>query len=170
MHNRGTLNLVIPVKEPRIPDQTSYNSKLSYSDNSKVTGFDGANYVNQYAKQYGVNPSIVKAVMTQESSLGNGISNHNVMQVNGMDGATLEASIKSGISMLSSYLKGTGDLMWSLAMYNMGPGIYSWAKQQGINDPKQAMVAFRKHQMEKPEFKKGYGDANYIDHVLRYYS
>lgn len=111
-------------------------------------------------------PSLVKAVASQESSLG--AASRNVMQVNGMDGASPEASIMKGAQMLASYWHQTGgNLGWTLAMYNMGPGILQWARANGITDPKQAMAAFSVDMKRK--FGYGvYGDPNYIDHVSRY--
>lgn len=122
--------------------------------------------INAAASKYGVPASLVKAVATQESSLGQ--ASRNVMQVNGMDNASPEASIDAGTKMLAQYWKQTGgNIGWTLAMYNMGPGIYSWAKARGITDPKQAMQAFSTYQRNKLGW-SGYGDPNYIDHVERY--
>lgn len=91
------------------------------------------------------------------------------MQVNGMDNAAPEQSIDVGSKMLSSYLKQTNNLEWSLAMYNMGPGILKWAQGRGINDPREAMRQFSAYQKQKNGYKI-YGDPQYIDHVLRYYT
>lgn len=90
------------------------------------------------------------------------------MQVNGMSNAAPEQSIDVGTKMLSGYLKQTGNLEWSLAMYNMGAGIYKWAQNQGIQDPRQAMREFSAYQKKKNGYRI-YGDPNYIDNVLRYY-
>lgn len=90
------------------------------------------------------------------------------MQVNGMNNASPEQSIEVGTRMLSSYLKQTGSIEWSLAMYNMGSGILNWAKGRGIKDPRQAMREFSAYQ-KKTKGYKVYGDPNYIDNVLRYY-
>lgn len=86
-----------------------------------------------------------------------------------MDNASPEQSIDVGSKMLSGYLKQTNSLEWSLAMYNMGAGIYNWAKGRGISDPRQAMREFSAYQKQKNGYKV-YGDPNYIDNVLRYYS
>lgn len=123
--------------------------------------------INSSANKYGIDPSLVVAVAKQESDLGS--ASQNVMQVNGMDNSDPSSSIDTGTKMLSSYMKQTGNnIPWSLAMYNMGPGILSWAQSQGISDPKQAMAAFSEFQQQQNGY-SGYGDPNYIDHVMRYY-
>lgn len=90
------------------------------------------------------------------------------MQVNGMDGSSPEQSIDVGASMLANYLKQTGSVDWALAMYNMGAGIYDWAKRNGYSDPRSAMPAFSDYQKQQNGY-SGYGDPNYINNVLRYY-
>lgn len=122
--------------------------------------------IQSSASKYGVDPNLITAVAMQESSLGK--AGKNVMQVNGMNNSAPEQSIDVGSRMLSGYLKQTGNLEWSLAMYNMGPGIYTWAKNNGISDPRQAMAQFSEYQKQKNGYKI-YGDPNYIDNVLRYY-
>lgn len=124
-----------------------------------------ASEINSAANKYGISPALIKAVATQESSLGQ--TSRNIMQVSGMDGASPSAIIDKGASMLASYLKQTGSVEWALAMYNMGPGIYSWAKSNGISNPRDAMVKFSAY-MRSHGYPGGYGDPYYIDHVLRY--
>lgn len=117
--------------------------------------------INEAANSYGIPPALVKAVATQESSLGR--SSANIMQVN--SGATGVRSIQEGAQMLATYWNRTGhNLGWTLAMYNMGPGIYEWAKSHGINDPATAMRDFSSY-MKSTHHLSGYGDVNYIDHV-----
>lgn len=85
-----------------------------------------------------------------------------------MDNAAPEDSIDTGTKMLSNYLKKTGNLEWSLAMYNMGEGILNWSQSRGITNPREAMPKFSQYMKEKNGYKV-YGDPNYIDNVLRYY-
>lgn len=89
------------------------------------------------------------------------------MQVNGMDNASPESSIDTGSSMLAQYYKQTGSVDWALAMYNMGPGILDWAKQNGYSDPRAAMPAFSQYMMQQNGYSV-YGDPQYIQHVSRY--
>lgn len=97
-------------------------------------------------------------VLAQESGGGSAAPN-NPMQVNNVNDAA--TSINQGVSMLSQYYKETGgNVGWTLAMYNMGQGIYSWAKSKGITDPATAMQEFAQAQGGN------YGDPNYINHVL----
>lgn len=123
--------------------------------------------ITNSANKYGVDPNFVAAVAKQESDLGN--ASQNVMQVNGMDNSSPSDSIDSGAMMLSNYMNQTnGNKEWSLAMYNMGPGILSWAQQNNISDPKEAMQQFSTYMQQQHGY-SGYGDPNYIDHVMRYY-
>lgn len=124
-----------------------------------------SSHINAAAKRYGIAPKLVQAVAMQESTLGK--ASRNVMQVNGMENAAPEDTIYAGARMLASYLKQTGSLEWTLAMYNMGAGIYDWAKKNGINDPREAMEKFSAYMKKKHGYKR-YGDPDYIDHVLRY--
>lgn len=90
------------------------------------------------------------------------------MQVNNMNTSSPEQSIDVGSRMLAQYFRQThGNVPWTLAMYNMGPGIYTWARQNGISDPKVAMKQFSEYMKQQNDY-KDYGDVNYIDHVLRY--
>lgn len=118
--------------------------------------------VQQAAQSAGVSPAWANAVLMQESSGGSGAPN-NPMQVNG---ATNSAqSIQQGTQMLAKYSQETGgNLGWTLAMYNMGPGILDWAKANGISDPTTAMQKFS-HYMTQHGYPGGYGDPNYIQHV-----
>jgi hypothetical protein len=166
------------------PDVTNYNKIMNainglitsrsaptssgngaFNEGAKVSG-DYSSQINSAAAKYGVDAKLVKAVATQESSLGKASSN--VMQVNGMNDSGADASINQGTSMLASYVKKYGSVEWALAAYNMGPGIINWAKNNGYSDPRKAMAAFSTYQKQKNGYKV-YGDPEYIDHVLRYY-
>ena len=73
-----------------------------------------------------------------------------------------------GARMLGNYVNKYGQ-EWGLAAYNMGPGIINYAKKNGINDPREAMSRFSSYMKSKNGYKV-YGDPDYIDHVMSYYS
>lgn len=132
-----------------------------------VTGGPYADTINQYAHQYGIDPQLVRAVAMQESSLGRASSN--VMQVNGMDGASPEASIQKGTEMLADLLKRTnGNIKEALAAYNMGPGILDYFDTHGGYSVEN-MYAFSNMMKQKYGYSV-YGDPEYVNHVLRYYN
>lgn len=119
------------------------------------------------AEKYNVSASLVKAMATQESSLGgNGITN--VMQVNGMNDSSAAESIDRGTSMISRYVKEYGNVEYALAAYNMGPGVIKYMKKNGITDVRQGMSSFSTYMKQKNGYKV-YGDPNYVDNVMRYY-
>jgi soluble lytic murein transglycosylase-like protein len=122
--------------------------------------------INQYAKSYGVEPNLVRAVAMQESSLGK--ASNNVMQVNGMSNSSPAASIQAGSKMLGNLLKKTGgNIKEALAAYNMGEGILSFFKANGGYSVAN-MNAFSEMQKKNHGYRI-YGDPYYVEHVLRYY-
>jgi hypothetical protein len=139
---------------------------LNFTPQRTVTG-SYSNEINTEAKANDIDAGLVKAVAQQESSLGQG--SNNVMQVNGMNGATPAQSIATGTRMLASYVKKYGNVEMALAAYNMGPGVIDYMQQQGIVNVREGMQRFSEYQKQKYGYKV-YGDPQYIDHVLRYYT
>ena len=140
---------------------------ITYSDNRRVTG-TYANEINQVSKANNIDPGLYKALLQQESSLGAGISNGNVAQVNGMENATPQQSIAKGAEMFGSYLKKYGSVEKALAAYNMGPGVITYMEKNNISSVREAMQRFSDYQKSTKGYKV-YGDPQYIDHVLRYW-
>lgn len=142
------------------------NSAIGGGGYSKAVTGAYSTEINQYAKQYGVDSRLVKAVASQESSLGQ--TSQNVMQVNGMDSSSPAASIRAGVNMLSQLLRQTGgDVKSALAAYNMGSGILTYFKAHGgysvVNMQKFSDMQKAKHGYSV------YGDPYYVQHVLKYY-
>ena len=162
--------------------ELQYNGTLQKSiSDSQLANFQGdgkgagyskpvsGNYskeINTYAKSYGVDANLVRAVAMQESSLGQ--ASNNVMQVNGMSNSSPAASIKAGSKMLGNLLKKTGgNIKEALAAYNMGEGILSFFKSNGGYSVAN-MNAFSEMQKKNHGYRI-YGDPYYVEHVLKYY-
>lgn len=110
---------------------------------------------------------MIKAVATQESSLGQ--SSSNVMQVSTMDDNVNPIdSINQGSQMLANLWNQTGgNVLLTLAAYNMGPGILSYINGHPEMSVQDAMQNFSDMQKERNGYNV-YGDPQYIDHVTRY--
>lgn len=123
--------------------------------------------INAAAKKYGVDPYLIAAVISQESSFGaKGITN--VMQVKGMDKATVQQSIDTGTKMLSGLLKESGgDVAMALGGYNMGKGIIDWFKKSGGYN-RADMVAYSNKYKKSPT--AIYGDVDYVEKILPNYA
>jgi hypothetical protein len=162
--------------------ELQYNGTLQKSiSDSELANFQGdgkgagyskpvsGNYskeINTYAKSYGVDANLVRAVAMQESSLGK--ASNNVMQVNGMSNSSPAASIQAGSKMLGNLLKKTGgNIKEALAAYNMGEGILSFFKSNGGYSVAN-MNAFSEMQKKNHGYRI-YGDPYYVEHVLKYY-
>ncbi len=126
--------------------------------------------------------ALVAAVMMQESG-GNVEATHgDVMQCAeslGYPAGTpvpVEESINHGVGVLAHKLSAAGAtgptdipaISLALQAYNYGDGYFSWARSHGGGYSKENALSFQQHQMSHG-YPGGYGDANYVDHVLRYY-
>ena len=141
----------------------------------KINAACQANGIPEYA-------ALVAAVMMQESG-GNVEAVHgDVMQCAeslGYPAGTpvpVEESINHGISLLAHKLSVAGStgptdipaISLALQAYNYGDGYFDWARSHGGGYSKENALSFQQYQMAHG-FPSGYGDANYVDHVLRYY-
>lgn len=129
--------------------------------------------VEKYAQKYGI-PTYVQlllAFMMQES----GGRLPDVMQSSeslGFVPNTIqdpEQSIDVGVRYFASNLKAAGgNMKTALQAYNFGAGFIPYAKAHG-GYSKEVAVAFST-MMAKKQGWDGYGDVNYVDNVLRYYT
>ena len=139
--------------------------------------------IHQYAEQYGIPAfeSVIRAVMMQESG-GRG---SDPMQCSECpynekypDGITdPEYSIEIGIKYLASCLRGAGctspedtqKLSLALQGYNFGGGYINWALENYGGYSQENAAEFSKLKQEELGV-SGYGDPQYVPHVLRYYT
>ncbi|MGM1044890.1 MAG: phage tail tape measure protein [Bacillota bacterium] len=143
-------------------------TSASVPSSSKAYSGKYADSINSSASKHGVDPNLIAAVIQQESSFGaNGITN--VMQVNGMNGATVAASIDAGTKMLKELLaKAGGDVKMALGGYNMGSGIINEFKKNG-GYSRDIMKAYSdKYNPKYPG--KVYGDIDYVEKISKNYS
>lgn len=175
----------------------AYYSASDYAPKS-MEGIGTANVsqqVEQYSSQlqlaankYGVGEfaNVLKALMMQES----GGRQLDVMQASEGQFNTEYAkdpnsitdtaySIECGVQEFKAALDQVGcksptditKLQLALQTYNMGPGYYRWMVSNGYTMwTNGTALQFRAKMMQIPEFKNGYGDPLYPEHVLRYYS
>lgn len=88
----------------------------------------------------------------------------------------VEESINHGVGVLAHKLSATGaagptdiaGISLALQAYNYGDGYFSWARSHGGGYSKENALSFQQYQVAHG-YPGGYGDANYVDHVLRYY-
>lgn len=125
---------------------------------------------------------LVAAVMMQESGGNVELVHGDVMQCAeslGYPAGTpvpVEESINHGVDVLAHKLSranSTGPtdiprISLALQAYNYGDGYFDWAASHGGGYSKENALSFQQYQMAHG-FPSGYGDANYVDHVLRYY-
>ncbi|MDT0123871.1 NlpC/P60 family protein [Paenibacillus sp. RRE4] len=157
----------------RVPGMSIDNAypgttNMSQANNSVKYAGKYASEVNAAASKFNIDPFLIAAVMERESSSGaTGIKN--VMQVNGMNGATPEQSINAGAKILAELLKKSGgDVKMALGGYNMGSGIIDWfMKSGGYN--KADMQAYS-DKYKKVYNSKVYGDVGYVDKVMATYA
>jgi hypothetical protein len=141
--------------------------------------------IQKYAKQHGIPEyvELVKAVMMQESG-GKGNDpmqasecGYNTRYPNTPNGITdPEYSINIGIQNLAACLNAAGaknpidmdNIKLALQGYNFGNGYISWAKNNYGGYSYANAVEFSAMQAEKHGW-SGYGDTQYVAHVLRYY-
>lgn len=155
----------------------------SFSPSGNVSAYDAM--IAQYCAQNGITQyaALVEAVMQQESG-GSGndpmqcsessLNTKFPRQPNGITDP--EYSIQVGIEYLASCLRAAkcksasdiSDISLALQGYNFGNGYIAWALQRGGYSQANA-VEFSQMEAAKLGW-SGYGDVNYVSHVLRYYS
>ena len=141
--------------------------------------------IRQYARQYGIEEyvELIKAVMMQESG-GQGTDpmqasecGYNTRYPNTPNGITdPEYSIDVGIQNLAACLREAGvespvdmnNIKLALQGYNYGNGYISWAKENYGGYTYANAVEFSTMMAERNGW-SGYGDKEYVSHVLRYY-
>ena len=141
--------------------------------------------IRQYARQYGIEEyvELIKAVMMQESG-GQGTDpmqasecGYNTRYPNTPNGITdPEYSIDVGIQNLAACLREAGvespvdmnNIKLALQGYNYGNGYISWAKENYGGYTYANAVEFSTMMAERNGW-SGYGDTEYVSHVLRYY-
>lgn len=135
------------------------------------------------AKKQGLSEyaEIIKAKCMQESG-GNYIRYPDVMQASESLGKPIgyiknvDASITQGVKYFGTIIKKcNGDIKLALQSYNFGSGFISYANKYGGKYTKDLAMAFSKSMVQKmgrriSRIDPGYGDVNYVDNVLRYYS
>lgn len=141
--------------------------------------------INRYCNQYGIPgyTNLVLAVMQQESG-GTGKDpmqasecGFNTRFSHSPNSITDPAySIQCGVEDLASCLRAAkckspsdiSNISLALQGYNYGNGYISWAQQRGGYSQANAIIF---SQMEaKKAGTSGYGDVNYVNHVLKYYN
>lgn len=88
----------------------------------------------------------------------------------------VEESINHGVGVLAHKLCVAGaagptdiaGISLALQAYNYGDGYFNWARSHGGGYSKENALSFQQYQMAHG-YPSGYGDASYVDHVLRYY-
>ena len=141
--------------------------------------------IRQYARQYGIEEyvELIKAVMMQESG-GQGTDpmqasecGYNTRYPNTPNGITdPEYSTDVGIQNLAACLREAGvespvdmnNIKLALQGYNYGNGYISWAKENYGGYTYANAVEFSTMMAERNGW-SGYGDTEYVSHVLRYY-
>ena len=125
---------------------------------------------------------LVAAVMMQESGGNVALTNGDVMQCAeslGYPAGTpvpVEESINHGVGVLAHKLVRAGStgptdmpaICLALQAYNYGDGYFNWAASHGGGYSKENALSFQQYQMSHG-YPSGYGDSNYVDHVLRFY-
>ncbi len=112
----------------------NYSTAASYQTLKNSTGNSQIDsYINKYAKMYGVDANLVRAVMKQESNFNTGARSSvgaiGLMQLMpgtasglGVNPYNVEQNIKGGVKYLSTYLKKYKSIEKALISYNAGPG------------------------------------------------
>jgi Lysozyme-like/NlpC/P60 family len=129
--------------------------------------------IRKYAEEYGIGKHVglIMALIQQES----GGRHLDVMQASesiGLPPGTItdpEYSIQIGVKYFAEILKQTkGDIELSLQAYNFGNGFIGYAIKRG-GYYKEVVAEFSEMMAVKMGWSQ-YGDVNYVEHVLRYYS
>ncbi|MEH6908403.1 bifunctional lytic transglycosylase/C40 family peptidase [Neobacillus drentensis] len=129
--------------------------------------------IRKYAEEYGIGEyvGLIMALIQQES----GGRHLDVMQSSesiGLPPGTItdpEYSIQIGVEHFAKVMKqAKGDINLALQSYNFGNGFIDYALQRGGYSKKTASE-FSQLMAAKMGW-SGYGDVNYVEHVLRYYN
>lgn len=129
--------------------------------------------IAKYAEKYGVSEyvELLLAKMQQESG-GRGGDPMQASESLGLPPNTIvdpEQSIDAGVKEFSEMLKAAGgDIKLTLQAYNFGPGFITYAKEHG-GYSKEVALDFSNMMAAKLGWSR-YGDINYVDNVLRYYT
>ena len=137
----------------------------------EVTRYE--DYFEKYAKEYGIeeHADIVMAMAMQES----GGRYLDVMQSSeslGMPVNSLtdpEKSIEQGVKYFSQVLEqADGDVELALQSYNMGSGFIDYVEEHNNGKYSKEMAVRFSNMMASRVGWSRYGDANYVDNVMRY--
>jgi hypothetical protein len=129
--------------------------------------------VRKYAEQYGIEnmTELLLAFMMQESG-GNGGDPMQSSESLGLAPNSIknpEESIRQGVKYFAQMLeKAKGDVKLALQSYNFGGGFIDYALSRGGYSKEVAKQY--SDMMAKKKGWSSYGDVNYVDHVLRYYT
>ena len=129
--------------------------------------------IAEFAKQYGVSDyvELLMAQMQQESG-GRGGDPMQSSESLGLPPNTLNDPVKSiqqGVKNFSELMKkAKGNVKIVIQSYNFGSGFIDYALKHG-GYSKQVALAFSQMMAAKQHW-TSYGDPNYVDHVLRYYT
>lgn len=129
--------------------------------------------IAKYAEKYAVADyvELLLAKMQQESG-GRGGDPMQASESLGLPPNTImdpEQSIDAGVKEFAEVLKAAGgDIKLTLQSYNFGPAFIDYAKEKG-GYSKEVAAAFSNMMAHKLGWNR-YGDINYVDNVLRYYT
>lgn len=129
--------------------------------------------VRKYAVVEGIEDQVnlILALIQQESG-GNLLDVMQSSESLGLPRNTItdpEISIKYGVKHFANVFKAAGgDVKLTLQSYNFGSGFISYAKERG-GYSKETAIAFSKMWAARMGW-SSYGDVNYVDNVMRYYS
>lgn len=130
-------------------------------------------YFTKYAKEYGIpeHVNILMAMAMQES----GGRYADVMQSSeslGLPRNSItdpEKSIKQGVKYFAQVLKNAGgDVELALQSYNFGNGFIDYAKENNNGAYSESLALDFSHYMAEKMGWDRYGDANYVQNVMRY--
>lgn len=161
--------VLLPQEEPDlyIGDGTGGNAQVT----ALVRQYEPL--MKKYAEKYGVGSyvELLLAKMQQESG-GRGGDPMQSSESLGLPPNTIvdpEQSIDAGVKEFAEVMKlAGGDIKLALQSYNFGPGFIPYAKERG-GYSKEVAVSFAAMMAAKLHW-PSYGDVNYVDNVLRYYS
>lgn len=166
----------VPPKENDTSSGWGSENGAEYSGGKATVNSNVRRYeelVRKYAAQYGIEnmTELLLALIMQES--GGRLAD--VMQSSesaGMAPNTIkdpETSIKYGVKHFANVLeKSKGDVKLALQSYNFGTGFIEFALARG-GYSKEVAKQFSEIQAKKKGWSR-YGDVNYVDNVLRYYT
>ncbi|MDN4106176.1 bifunctional lytic transglycosylase/C40 family peptidase [Paenibacillus polymyxa] len=129
--------------------------------------------VRKYAELNGVEDQVnlILALIQQESG-GNSLDVMQSSESAGLPPNTLtdpEISIMYGVRHFAAVFRSAGgDIKLTLQAYNFGGGFIDYAKKRG-GYSKENAVAFSEMMADRNGWRR-YGDVDYVEHVLRYYS